>query len=381
MPDIKAELIAALLECPTIIEFERRDALIRQLPDNIRRNLKTTTAAQIDVIELVTWCMNYQDGLLRLIEQLRLFEGESLPMARVHAVWLRIQSPVPGTTQRAQLISQPVAALEPGVNLGEEIHWDRVEVASNFLRMIRDRSEYRVLAVQGPKAAGIGLFVDRLQKMCEETPNLPRPLLWARPTLGPDMGSPYSLAREILTSLHSRAAFHPHPIIASQADTLMAGLGQIDKREQGSSGGPRRRAALTDQEMYLVGFDLTRCLVEIARLCTVVLLIEQVHVLNPATRGWLLGQWLQKTVLQTEKGLAVMIAGESGLDGLSGRGVILYPALATLTLDDFVAWANQVLACDPMPPGDIARLHDAMKGNVEEFSRFLQYQQIIRCRP
>ncbi len=379
MPEIRDELIAALLECPTIIEFDRRDALIRQLPDNIRRNLKTTTAARIDVYELVTWCMNYQDGLLRLIEQLSIFEGDSLPMARVQTVWLRMQSPVPSASQRPQLISQPAVALEPGVNLGEEIHWDRVEVASNFLRMIREKSEYRVLAVQGPRAAGISLFMNRLQRMCEETADLPRPILWARPTLGPDLGSPYGLAREILSSLHSRAAFHPQPIIASQADTLIAGLGQINKREQDAAGGSRRRTTLTDQEMYLVGFDLTRCLVEVSRLCMVVVLIEQVHVLNPATRGWLLSQWLQKTVLQAEKGLAVVVSGENGLDNLSGRGVILYPALATLTLDDFVAWANQILACNPMPPDDIARLHDAMKGNVEEFSRFLQYQRIIRC--
>lgn len=193
------------------------------------------------------------------------------------------------------------------------------------------------------------------------------------------MGSPYSLAREILTSLHSRAAFHPHPIIASQADILMTGLGLIDERERSASGGAKRRTAPTDHEMYLVGFDLTRCLVEVSRLCMVVLLIEQIHLLNATTRGWLLGQWLQKTVLRAEKGLAVVVSGESGLDGLSGRGVILYPALATLTLDDFVAWANQVLACNPMSLADITRLHDAMKGNVEEFSRFLQYQQIIRC--
>lgn len=51
MADIKAELIAALLECETISRFDYREALIRQLPDNIRHNLKTTTSARIDVVE------------------------------------------------------------------------------------------------------------------------------------------------------------------------------------------------------------------------------------------------------------------------------------------------------------------------------------------
>lgn len=381
MSDIRDELIAALLECPTILEYDRREALVRQLPDSIRRNLKTTSVAQVDVTELVSWCMNYQDGLLRLMEQLRIFEGDSLPMAHVQGVWVRMQVSVMGVSQRLQLISQPAIALEPGANLGEDIHWDRVEVASNFLRMIRERSEYRVLAIQGPKAAGISLFIERLQRMCEESPDLPRPLLWARPALGPDMGSPYSLAREILTSLHSRAAFHPHPVISSQSETLMKGLDQINKREgeQGALGSSKRRAAPSDQELYVVGYDLTRCLVEVVRMCTVVLLIEQVHVLNQVTRSWLLSQWLQKTVLQADKGLVLVVAGESGLDGLSGRGVILYPALSTLSLDDFLAWANLVLDRNPMTLAEITRLHDAMKGNVEEFSRFLQFQRILRC--
>lgn len=108
MPDIKDELIEALLNCPTIEEFGRREALIRQLPENIRHNLKTTNVPRIDVVQLVDWCMNYQDGLPHLIEQLRFFEGDSLGMARVDEVWLRIQATTPVYDQGPQ----PVAAVK-----------------------------------------------------------------------------------------------------------------------------------------------------------------------------------------------------------------------------------------------------------------------------
>ncbi len=105
MPDIKDELIEALLYCPTIEEFGRREALIRQLPEDIRHNLKTTNVPRIDVVQLVDWCMNYQDGLPHLIEQLRFFEGDSLPMARVEEVWLRMQATTPVYDQRPQLVA------------------------------------------------------------------------------------------------------------------------------------------------------------------------------------------------------------------------------------------------------------------------------------
>ncbi len=113
MTEIKDELIEALLGCPTVVEFERRDALVRQLPENIRHNLKITNVARMDVIQLVDWCMNYQDGLLRLIEQLRFLEGNSLPMARVEEVWLRMQATPSNNSQRPQREAQETVLPAP----------------------------------------------------------------------------------------------------------------------------------------------------------------------------------------------------------------------------------------------------------------------------
>lgn len=111
MAEIKDELIAALLDCPTIEEFDRREALVRQLPADVRRSLKTTNVPRIDVVQLVNACLNYPDGLSHLIEQLRFFEGDSLPMARVEAVWRRMPAEMTGSNQPAPRATQSTTSM------------------------------------------------------------------------------------------------------------------------------------------------------------------------------------------------------------------------------------------------------------------------------
>lgn len=76
----KMELVDALLACPTMSNRQTRDTLVDSLPSQIKGNVQRSSADRVDVTNLVTTVLNYRDGLSELVERVRAFEGDSLPM-------------------------------------------------------------------------------------------------------------------------------------------------------------------------------------------------------------------------------------------------------------------------------------------------------------
>ncbi len=76
-------LADALLKCPIMADPESRNFVIGRLPDDIRNSAKRSASASLDVGYLLDAALNYEDGLQKLIAEVRSLEGDSLPMREV----------------------------------------------------------------------------------------------------------------------------------------------------------------------------------------------------------------------------------------------------------------------------------------------------------
>ena len=88
----KAELVRALLACPTMSDRNTRDAVVNDLPDDIKNNIQRNPSDRIDVNNIVTRCLHYPNGVRELIEIVRDYEGASIGMQKVDGVWSRISA-------------------------------------------------------------------------------------------------------------------------------------------------------------------------------------------------------------------------------------------------------------------------------------------------
>jgi len=79
----KWELVEALLACPTMSNRDTRDTVVSELPTEIRTSIRRNPADRFDVANIVTTCLNYPNGIAQLVETLRRYEGDSVPMRRV----------------------------------------------------------------------------------------------------------------------------------------------------------------------------------------------------------------------------------------------------------------------------------------------------------
>jgi len=88
--DEKKNLIDSLLNCPSLANQHTRQDIINELPSMIRDNVRDNLAARPHILQLVNTCFNYPNGISELLEILRLYEGDSLPMRQVLATWEEI---------------------------------------------------------------------------------------------------------------------------------------------------------------------------------------------------------------------------------------------------------------------------------------------------
>jgi hypothetical protein len=82
----KMTLAKTLLRCPTVLDRQNRDAIVSDLPEEIRLGVSRSDSALLDVQNIIGLALNYDGGLHAFIEGVRLFEGNSLPMAEVDRV-------------------------------------------------------------------------------------------------------------------------------------------------------------------------------------------------------------------------------------------------------------------------------------------------------
>lgn len=76
----KAALVDHLLKTAAMSDSQKRQAMVAQLPDDIRFNLQTGPDARVDTINIIGKCLDYERGLAFLISVIYFFEGKSLPM-------------------------------------------------------------------------------------------------------------------------------------------------------------------------------------------------------------------------------------------------------------------------------------------------------------
>lgn len=87
----KLNLVEALLACQNMADRQSREAIVRDLSNDIKNNIKHVDAARPDVVNIVSTALNYADGLDELITLVRLYEGNSSGRQAVDEVYLRAQ--------------------------------------------------------------------------------------------------------------------------------------------------------------------------------------------------------------------------------------------------------------------------------------------------
>lgn len=87
----KRALVEALLACPTVGNRNTRDTVLNDLPSDVKVNIRRNDVDRVDVSNIVTACLNYTNGIHELIEAVRFYEGNSIPMQKVDAIWRVLQ--------------------------------------------------------------------------------------------------------------------------------------------------------------------------------------------------------------------------------------------------------------------------------------------------
>jgi WD40 repeat protein len=106
-PKTKRALAQALLQCSSMADRAGRDTVVRDLPAEIRQNTARNDVALHDMLNIISAALNYDKGLASLIDAVRGFEGDSLPMREVDQILAESHRAIPGPP--------------PGVTLGDAI--------------------------------------------------------------------------------------------------------------------------------------------------------------------------------------------------------------------------------------------------------------------
>jgi hypothetical protein len=131
-------LVELLCACPAMADTSTREAVIAQLPEQVRHGITRHPATKVDVMNIVRRCLDYADGPAALLQAVAFFEGDSLPMQAVHA-WLQAEQSTP---------PHPHPAAVPDVDptaLRQELARMR-----DHLRLIQERMGQFVLSTEVP---------------------------------------------------------------------------------------------------------------------------------------------------------------------------------------------------------------------------------------
>jgi hypothetical protein len=79
----KNALVGALVKCPTMMHRDTREAVIRDLPQDIQFNIRESPQLNITVRNIVDTCMNYPEGIRALLDIVRRYEGNSVAMQEI----------------------------------------------------------------------------------------------------------------------------------------------------------------------------------------------------------------------------------------------------------------------------------------------------------
>jgi len=82
----KSELTAALLQCTSMSNHNSRSIVVNQLREEIKNAIQRSNSSSEDVMNIITICIEYQDGINDLIKIVRFFEKNSRGMQGVDNV-------------------------------------------------------------------------------------------------------------------------------------------------------------------------------------------------------------------------------------------------------------------------------------------------------
>jgi hypothetical protein len=168
----KKELVAALLECPSMANGPERAVVLTQLRRELAADIAESSISDMHVTNIVEACLQVDGGLEELVEVVRAFEGDSEERRRLDEVVTRLMSPqergtkaVPATPPR----SVASIRIAPGAEIAESFRFDA---------WLNDQSVIHEM-VGSPKEISESGFFERFVsevRSIERQNNLPREL-------------------------------------------------------------------------------------------------------------------------------------------------------------------------------------------------------------
>lgn len=255
---------------------------------------------------------------------------------------------------------------DPDVHIGRELHWDRELVATTFVNMIKQASNnsWRVLGLQGSQDADLDSLVLRFEEMCKKIArpeNYPR--VFSRVLLRKGLGTPSSLALEILKSLGRNTA---DSRLRAESTILEESIDKIDQSSPGTG------SSLSNVQLSRL---LTKCLKDVTQSCTIVLLLQRFEELPENTGKWLRDEWLTSDAWTIERSV-IVVTGETlnELAKLEQIGIYCPDRLPPMTWQDFFAWARESdeYQFDWFTEDLAKTLHQQCNGNPQGFKGMLK---------
>ncbi len=84
--ELKTKLVDALLSCASMSDRDSRNAVVNELRSEIKSSISRNNADRIDVVNIVSRCLDFHNGINELVSILRTFEGGSIGMQNVERV-------------------------------------------------------------------------------------------------------------------------------------------------------------------------------------------------------------------------------------------------------------------------------------------------------
>ncbi len=80
--DLKLEFVNTLLACASVSSADTRNTIIKELPGEMQAYSRQPND-RVDVINLVNRCLDFEEGVCKLVETVRFIEGSSEPMKHI----------------------------------------------------------------------------------------------------------------------------------------------------------------------------------------------------------------------------------------------------------------------------------------------------------
>jgi len=90
-PMQRVELATLLLKCQTMRNLGSRNTIVNLLED-ISQSIIRDNSPNTDGVNIVNGCLDHANGIAMLLDIMRMFERNSLPMQQVDAFWQSLQA-------------------------------------------------------------------------------------------------------------------------------------------------------------------------------------------------------------------------------------------------------------------------------------------------